>query len=186
MRGVKMPTYTVWEDNNKFRELILYIAKKSEGDDTFGATKLNKLLFFSDILSYLRLGKSISFQEYQCIERGPAPRKLLPIRDELIAEGSATIEWVNFFGYPQEKLIATREPDLKSFPKEEIDIVDEVINQWWGTNGSTISKCSHELIGWQYADEGETIIYETSLISNRDLTEDEEEFASKIEVADFV
>ena len=40
---------------DKFRELILYIAQESEGDPNFGATKLNKILFFCDFLGLPRL-----------------------------------------------------------------------------------------------------------------------------------
>jgi hypothetical protein len=32
-------------DQRRFEELILFVARRCEGDSTFGATKLNKLLF---------------------------------------------------------------------------------------------------------------------------------------------
>jgi hypothetical protein len=33
-------------DEDKFTELVLYVAKKIESDPTGGATKINKILFF--------------------------------------------------------------------------------------------------------------------------------------------
>jgi len=44
----------------KFRELILYIARKSEDDPKFGAVKLNKILFFSDFAAFRAFGKIVS------------------------------------------------------------------------------------------------------------------------------
>ncbi len=34
-------------DDAKFRELLLYVAKKSESDEDFGDTKLHKILFLA-------------------------------------------------------------------------------------------------------------------------------------------
>ena len=52
-------------DDNKLRELVLYIAVLSEGDPAFGKVKLNKLLFFADFTAYLSFGKPITGHEYQ-------------------------------------------------------------------------------------------------------------------------
>ena len=49
----------------KFRELILWLCAVSETDPTFGATKLNKLLFFIDLESLRQFGQTITDQEYQ-------------------------------------------------------------------------------------------------------------------------
>ena len=54
-------------DTTKLRELILYLARESEGDDYFGVVKLNKLLFYIDFEAYRRFGKSVTEQEYQAL-----------------------------------------------------------------------------------------------------------------------
>src|SRR6267154_5777818 len=71
----------------KFKELVLLVAKQSEGDGTFGATKLNKLLFYIDFLSYLNLGKAVTGMQYQKLDRGPAPKKLVPITKQMTENG---------------------------------------------------------------------------------------------------
>ena len=43
-------------NEGKFRELILYVARRSEDDKYFGAVKLNKILYFSDFNAYRELG----------------------------------------------------------------------------------------------------------------------------------
>jgi hypothetical protein len=47
-------------ETKKLQELILYVAKMSEGDPAFGAIKLNKLLFYSDFRAFLDARKSIT------------------------------------------------------------------------------------------------------------------------------
>ncbi len=117
-------------DDQKLRELILYVADRCGCDDAFGATKLNKILFYSDFLAYLYLGKAITGQEYQALEHGPAPRRLLPIQGAMEAQGEALVAVKKFFNWKQKRTIALREPDLDSFSVEEVALVDELIQNY--------------------------------------------------------
>ena len=110
-------------NEEKLKELLVYVALCSEGDESFGAVKLNKLLFLSDFLAYLRLGNAITWAEYQALPNGPAPTRLVPIREELQSEGSIAERPENYFGYEKKRTLALRRPDLKLFSSEEIDIV---------------------------------------------------------------
>src|SRR5437773_2723399 len=74
-------------NKEKFRELIVYLAKKSEADPRLGAMKWNKLMFFADREAYGRLGHSISGARYHKIEHGPAAAALVPVRDEMLDSG---------------------------------------------------------------------------------------------------
>jgi len=161
---------TIQIDNQKLEELILYICQESEGDRLFGATKLNKVLFYTDFLSYLYRGKSITGQEYQALPQGPAPRRLIPIKNNLQEKGRLIVKEVEFHGYHQHRPIALATPDLSMFDGNEIAIVHEVIEALWGLNATDVSRLSHRFIGWELAEEGETIPYEVALISNREPT----------------
>lgn len=72
----------------RFRELIVYIASKSIDDPSFGATKLNKILYYSDFKAFERFGVPLTGAPYFRLKNGPAPRIMIPVRDELVAEGS--------------------------------------------------------------------------------------------------
>lgn len=170
-------------DNKKFKELVLYISKMSEGDKTFGATKLNKLLFYSDFCGYLVLGSSITGEAYQNLPQGPAPLHLLPYRMALESNGEAELVEKRYFGMVQERLIAKRDPDLKCFSKEELDLVNEVLETFRRANAKEISEFSHRFAGWKCTRTNEVIDYETALISSRELTADEIEYASHIDLA---
>ena len=56
-------------NEQKFKELVIYIAGRCESDPYFGAVKLNKLLFFSDFFAYAKLGNPITGAEYMKLPR---------------------------------------------------------------------------------------------------------------------
>jgi hypothetical protein len=96
----------------KFAEMILYVARETEGDRRCGATKLNKILFYADFGAHRKLGRAISGQEYQKLPHGPAPRALVPVVGDLEGEGACVWAERNYLGYTSKKLLALREPDL--------------------------------------------------------------------------
>lgn len=153
-------------DRNKLKELILYVAAKSERDPRFGATKLNKILFYSDFAAYARLGESITGETYQRLDHGPAPRGLLPAQRELEQEASCAIAERDHFGRRQKRLVALRDPDLGSFSGGEIALVDQVIDELWDHSATEVSELSHLSLGWQLAAPGEDIPYETVFVAS--------------------
>lgn len=162
---------------DKFRELLLYVARKEEDDASFGAIKLNKILFFADFAAYRRFGKSITGARYQALPYGPAPKELLPIREEMEREGELCEVERDYFGRTQRKIIATREPKIGAlFSADEMVLVDAVIEELRDLDASEVSRLSHEFDGWKHALPGEEIPYETALLNRgtptaRDLEE---------------
>ncbi len=150
-------------NDDKLRELILFIALHSEGDEAFGATKLNKLLFYSDFSAYLRFGKAITGQEYQALHQGPAPRRLVPIRDQLEQKSEIAIRKKDYYGGWQDRILALREANLERFSANEIALVDRLIHQWWGMSGRQMSSQAHKFVGCLLAEVGETIPYSAAL-----------------------
>lgn len=163
--------------DKKLGELILYIAKESEGDEPFGATKLNKLLFFSDFLAFSQFGESITAQAYQKLEHGPCPRRLIPVMQALESSGSAVQRLEVYFARPKRRAMAVRCPDLTVFSGREIDLVRDVIKHFWGKAASYVSKESHRFRGWRLAKHGEDIPYELARMPSRKPTAKEFERA---------
>ena len=167
-------------NETKLRELILYLARKSESDPKCGAVKLNKLLFFSDFIFYAKTGKPITGSEYQRIEHGPALRRLLPVRTDMLSRGECAIQVRNYYGKPQKRLVALRDPKLSVFTAEEIALVDEVLEAFCDHDARTISGITHDLPVWQAFGDKETIPYEAIFVNNRPLTESERRHALTI------
>jgi hypothetical protein len=167
--------------DQKFRELILYVAQESESDGKCGATKLNKILFYADFEAYRKLGRSISGQKYQKLERGPAPKGGVPVISRMEKEGLCTWEDREYFGLSLRKLIPRRDPDLSVFSPEELEITRGVIRKLWDLNAAEVSDLSHRFVGWQAADYGEEIPYETVFVGEpRPLTPDELAWAHEV------
>ncbi len=158
--------------DRKLRELMLYVSSRCDGDHLFGATKLNKILFFADFLAFGRLGKSITGQEYQRLRNGPAPRRLKPLRAAMVEARDCAMAERRVFDKFQHRLLPLRDADLSEFSGEEIAVVDEVISALRNDTASEVSERSHQFIGWEAAAEGEVIPYETVFLETVPLTEE--------------
>lgn len=158
----------------KFKELVLYIASQCEKDKFWNATKLNKVLFYSDFLAFRSMAEPITGAEYFALERGPAPKPLVPVRQEMIEAGDLAIEKRTF----QHRPVALREADYSLFTAHEIAIVNRVIAALKDKNAEAVSEMSHAFLGWKAAwAEGQvtgknvTIPYGTVFVSNQPIDE---------------
>jgi hypothetical protein len=156
------------------------VARASVEDPRFGAVKLNKILYYSDFAAYRRLGHPITEAEYQNLEEGPAPRELLPARRALEEAGAARIERRPYYNGTQQRLVALRDPDPKTFTDEELVIVDEVIKQFWFLDGRAVSELSHREFGWVATSRGDTIPYHTAWVGSDTLTAEQIEVGMQV------
>src|SRR2546427_882130 len=120
-------------------ELVLYIARQCEQDPGFGAVKLNKLLFNADFAAYVEFGKPISRQEYFALDFGPAPRRLLPVLEQLKQDQAVAVRPGDYFGYTQQRTFALRDANLDLFSSQEIALVDRLIRECWEQNATEMS-----------------------------------------------
>jgi hypothetical protein len=180
-RYVKRAQPRIEPNEEKFRELLLFIARRSEGDPRFGAIKLNKLLFYSDFMAYLRLGHPITGQPYFALENGPAPRYLVRVREQMVKSKEIAISRKTTLSGIQERVVALREPDPNKFEPAEIDLVTEILDICKGQSGTELSELSHRFAGWRLAGEKENIPYEVALVGNRRPTLAEKSYGVKLE-----
>lgn len=94
--------------DEKLREMILYLSEVSAQDPHFGAVKLNKLLFYIDVLSYQEFGRSITGRDYQALPQGPAPKRLAPVMEGLKRTGELRIQRQQRFRFQQLRPVAGR------------------------------------------------------------------------------
>lgn len=79
-----------------------------------------------------RHGRPISGAEYFKLKWGPAPRRLLPVRQQLLEEGNARLVDEVYQGLVQERLVPMREPDVSLFSPDELAVVDQVVGELYG------------------------------------------------------
>ncbi len=151
-----------WSQNtNKLRELILFIAD-SCADELVGDIYLNKVLFFSDAFALQHLGEPITGARYQKLPFGPAARALVPLRNEMIADGDVAIEMIG----KRRVTRALRKPDTSLFSADEIEMVERVMDLFRGYSATVVSDASHDLSpGWNLVEIGEDIPLQSQLIS---------------------
>lgn len=168
--GKKVRTVRTWSpvgiaaEEEKLGELLLYVAHRLEDDPRGGATKINKVLFFSEFAFMRTHGRPITGVEYQKLDRGPAPRRLLPVRNWLIESGAARLDSSFSYGYPLSRLIPLRGFNRALFSEDEIAQVDEVIEDLRSRTATQASEMSHREIGWRMVEKGETIPYEAAYL----------------------
>ncbi|MEA2354615.1 MAG: hypothetical protein QOD61_744 [Solirubrobacteraceae bacterium] len=165
--------------DQRLGELILYVAWKSAGDRRFGDVKLNKLLFFSDFVAYAALGEPITGSVYQKLRHGPCPRRMVPVRNQLVRRGDVELI-VEGVGFPRHRTVAKKSANLDLFTAPQIALVDEVIEHFWHFNASQIEAAAHRAsVGWQIAEMKEDIPYETALMTTRPISAEVRDLARR-------
>jgi uncharacterized phage-associated protein len=145
---------------DRLKNLMLYIAKESQGDSLFGATKLNKLLFFIDFEAYALQGKPVTEATYIKMKFGPIPREVSEVERELVNASRATIERRLTMGGTQKRLKPLEEPDMSAFSEEEIALVDAMIKKYEGYGAQDLSRITHTYRPWLSTNEGDIIPFE--------------------------
>ena len=151
-------------DEGKFVEALLYVAKHLEADPAGGAVKINKVLYYADFGHMRAFGRPITGADYQKLPHGPAPRRLVPVREQLIAGGEAVLREETYLGRTMYRLVASREPEVARFSATEIELLDQAIAAVQGRSGGEVSAASHREPGWQMVGDGESIPYETAFL----------------------
>lgn len=170
------------ESDRKMKELILYLAVKSEEDPRFSSTKLNKLLFYCDFAAYRDLGRSITGHSYRKLPFGPAPKAMLPILDQMKRDQDCVEIERDHFGRTQRRVEARRPPESSVFSPEELGLADRILADLWESSATEVSDLSHDFIGWKAAALNEIIPYETVFVGDpaAPVSEDEVEFCRRL------
>lgn len=155
---------------DRLRQLILYVADKCDTDPSFGAVKLNKILFFADFISFAEHGEPITGVKYRKYRNGPVPTVLKRLRGEMERDGAIAIRQKKHYGGIQHRVVPFQEPDIDMFSARDIALIDDMIKAFWGRSATEVSKLSHDR-AWSNSSEGEAIPYEAAFVSDEPLTE---------------
>ena len=139
----------------RLKNLLLYVIEQM--GEVF-QTKMNKVLFYIDFLSYRERGMSISGLAYNAIEFGPVPQRwdrVYSAFDEIVPEPRLVHEQESV------ALTASAEADMSSFTEQERAIIDTVCTKLKGLSAHDISELSHKEPAWQkHLHQVETIPFE--------------------------
>lgn len=171
LRGHEWQDLTFGADNQesreRLRELVLFIAERCLSDPTFGATKLAKILYCADFLSFARFGESITGTQYKKLRNGPVPTAVAALRREMMEEGEIVLAKEGYSPHLYDRVIARREANLDKFKARDIALIDGVIQLFWGRTAKELSELSHDR-AWKAAEYHEPIPYEAAYCLMKD------------------
>lgn len=139
----------------KFRNMVLYFAKEI---NYLSKTKLNKLLFYSDFKCFQQELVSMTGLSYKRDYYGPVPMDfeiLYSILNDL-----DNIMWHIFPNGKGEYIVHKESFNADVFTKEELQIMEEVVQKFGEDNAEKISDKSHEEIGYIETEMKNVISYE--------------------------
>jgi hypothetical protein len=146
----------------KFKSLVRYVAWKAGRRDWFGATKLNKVLWFADARLFVLRGEPITGATYIREKYGPVPRQIMPIRAELEREGYIRV----FKEGALVRVTADAQPDMSAFTRDELQTIDYLIEHVDKDHtAESISDASHDY-AWDIARMGEELPF-YAILANR-------------------
>lgn len=140
-------------DRPKFKRLVHYIIWKAGKRDWFGATKLNKVLWFVDARAYMLTGKPITGETYIREKFGPVPKHIKPVLNELQRERTVKITKEGKLT----RIVTEQRADRNWFTHDELLSID-----WWidhidrDHTAGTISEETHDH-AWEIAEMGEEL-----------------------------
>ena len=149
----------------RYKQLVLYIADQCVDDPTFSRLKLLKILFYSDFESFGRYGSPITGMPYRKFPFGPAPAGFGRYEDEMLRDGLIRIIRRQIYDHSRQRVLPLQDPNFDLFSGREIAVVGEWIRFFWGKTAREISKRSHGK-PWKLAQDAELIPYEAVFVSN--------------------
>jgi len=144
-------------DDTRLDALVHYVCARCENPSRLGATKLNKVLWYSDVFAYAQEGRSITGAVYVKRQFGPVPKNIMGARNRLVASGAMVERKAMVHGYPQVQFIALQPADISGFTANQISLVDSVVEAICSNHtAASISNRSHDFV-WESAEIGEEI-----------------------------
>ena len=131
------------QSTSRLKNLLLYVLDKL--GETF-QTKMNKVLFYIDFLSYRERGMAISGLAYNAIDFGPVPQRwdrVYSAFDEVVPQPKLVKE--------QESTIlsAGAKADMGMFTDKELALIDTVCAKLKRMSATKASELSHQEPAWQ-------------------------------------
>lgn len=164
---------------DKLRELIIYVSSKYSDDETYNSTRLTKVLFWSDFEFFQATGDAITGSNYIRMPHGPMLEKFQGVLQGMETKGELVVlkpagEFARYRPVPQ------RAPDLSLFNKRELAVIDRIIAENYGASATSVSRTSHDFMGWQIAKQGERIPYGMMWLEVPDILPEDIEYAHEL------
>ena len=128
---------------DKLKNVMIAIIERSK---EVWCTKMNKLLFYVDFLSFRERGMAMTGLTYRAIDYGPVPEKWNKVYSQFDDIQQVLQQIGNYEG----TILQTKSHiDNEVLTEEEIKIIDIVCNKFGNYSSQAISTISHEESAWK-------------------------------------
>ena len=150
-------------NRDKMRAVILRACHSCAPED-LGAVKLNKVLYYPDMVGYAHNCQAVTGATYRKRPNGPTTDQLLFTLRDMERAGEIEVRSVDYHGYTKKEYIALVEEPQGLLNEAEQAILDDVIEFVCRLNtAQSISDYSHKL-PWEMAEMGGEIPYHTAIL----------------------
>lgn len=164
----------------KFKALVHFIVHECrDHPGRLGATRLNKALWYTDVIFYKMNGSSLTGESYVKRARGPVPAHILATIRELKDEGRILVQEPEF-QYDVRKFISLSTPNAEPLSDDERNLAKSILDTVCGYTANGISDLTHDVI-WDAATEGEEIpLYATLASEMGEVTDEVRKWAGSV------
>ena len=159
----KMPEVEVREipkeNEEKFKEVLLYILSKVGSRPNIGQTALYKLLYFIDFDYYEKFEKQLIGATYIKNTYGPTPVSFAKIVRQMEADGRLVEVSSKYFGLEQKKYIPVVEADVSELSGQELKHIDDTVERLAHLSAKQLSELSHIDTPWRVAKDKQILNY---------------------------
>jgi len=127
---------------NRLKNIMLYILNRC---DEVWCTKMNKLLFYTDFMSYRERGMAMTGLSYRAIDFGPVPERWDRVYSEFPEVRQELRQVGDFVG---SVLIASAEAANTMFTDAELKVLDAICTHFGKITSREISRISHDEEAW--------------------------------------
>ena len=127
---------------NRLKNIMLYILNRC---DEVWCTKMNKLLFYTDFMSYRERGMAMTGLSYRAIDFGPVPERWDRVYSEFPEVRQELRQVGDFVG---SVLIASAEAANTMFTDAELKVLDAICTHFGKMTSREISRISHDEEAW--------------------------------------
>ena len=150
----------------KFKAMVHYIVESCKDPHRLGATRLNKICWYSDTIAYRYHGVPITDETYVKRKHGPVPKTILAALHELEKDKKISVREHEFLPGRKIRIFTSlSEPDVSAFERHDFDVINYVVERICHDHtAASISDLSHNAI-WDAANDGEEIPMSATLVA---------------------
>ena len=151
---------------SKLAEAIHYVISSTTPEE-LGKIKLAKVLFYSDLDTFRRSGRTMTNTVYEKRDRGPMPRGIYDCLRELKSGGKIAERNADRYGFTQHQFWSLIEPALEGLEPHDVAVLNVYTRAICENHtAASISELSHNR-AWKLAQIGEEIPLSAFLIASR-------------------